>query len=179
MAWRPAYQPQVPQTTCGSFADEQFGQRLRAGAASFQLEARRLRDFILLVFFLGTAIAGYLNTRGPSEDSASVVETQVVERRPPGIDHFDGVAAVAGVAIGAALGAQTGAVVAAQRGHREAEQDGLAGQWFEVDAVDVELARLALDRLVLEHLEHVGLEHADHRLEAAPAVALPRRSHRA
>src|SRR5436305_1281384 len=84
MAWRPAYQPQVPQTTCGSFADEQFGQRLRAGAASFQLEARRLRDFILLVFFLGTAIAGYLNTRGPSEDSASVVETQVVERRPRG-----------------------------------------------------------------------------------------------
>jgi hypothetical protein len=38
-------------------ADEQFGHRLRAGDASFQFAARRLRVFILLVFFLGTAIA--------------------------------------------------------------------------------------------------------------------------
>jgi len=38
-------------------ADEQFGHRLRAGATSFQLDARRLRVFALLVFFLGTAIA--------------------------------------------------------------------------------------------------------------------------
>jgi hypothetical protein len=52
------YQPQVGQTTWGSLAEEQFGQRLRDGATSFQLEARRLRLFALLVFFLGTAIAG-------------------------------------------------------------------------------------------------------------------------
>jgi hypothetical protein len=31
---------------------------LRGGAASFQLAARRLRPFALLVFFFGTAIAG-------------------------------------------------------------------------------------------------------------------------
>ena len=35
----------------------QFGHRLRAGATSFQFDARRLRLFALLVFFLGTAIA--------------------------------------------------------------------------------------------------------------------------
>jgi hypothetical protein len=43
---------------CGSLAESQFGHRLRDGATSFQFEARRLRVFILLVFFLGTAIAG-------------------------------------------------------------------------------------------------------------------------
>jgi hypothetical protein len=39
-------------------ADEQFGHRLRLGAMSFQFDARRLRLLALLVFFLGTAIAG-------------------------------------------------------------------------------------------------------------------------
>jgi hypothetical protein len=56
MAWRPPYQPQFPHTTCGSLAWAHCGQRLRGGVASFQFEARRLRDFILEVFFLGTAI---------------------------------------------------------------------------------------------------------------------------
>lgn len=58
MACRPWYQPQVGHTTWGSFAEAQLGHRLRAGATSFQLEARRLRLFALLVFFLGTATAG-------------------------------------------------------------------------------------------------------------------------
>ena len=56
MAWRSWYQPQVPQTTWGTLAAEQRGQMLREGAASFQLAARRLRLFILLVFFFGTAM---------------------------------------------------------------------------------------------------------------------------
>jgi hypothetical protein len=60
MAWRLWYQPQVPHTTWGTFAAEQRGQMLRAGAASFQFAARRLRDFIFEVFFFGTAIARYL-----------------------------------------------------------------------------------------------------------------------
>jgi hypothetical protein len=37
-------------------AEEQRGQTLRGGADSRQAEARRLRLFALLVFFLGTAI---------------------------------------------------------------------------------------------------------------------------
>jgi hypothetical protein len=56
MAWRPWYQPQPPQTTWGSFAAPQRGQRLREGTFSVQAEARRLRLLDLEVFFLGTAI---------------------------------------------------------------------------------------------------------------------------
>ena len=59
MAWRPSYQPQLPQTTWGSLADPQRGQRLRAGASSVQAEARRLRLFALEVFFLGTAMTRF------------------------------------------------------------------------------------------------------------------------
>jgi hypothetical protein len=57
---------------CGSLAESQFGQRLRDGALSFQFAARRLRVFILLVFFLGTAIAG---------SSCSVDRATIVVRR--------------------------------------------------------------------------------------------------
>jgi hypothetical protein len=56
MAWRPPYQPQLLHTTWGSLAWAHCGQRLRAGGFRTQLEARRLRDFILEVFFFGTAI---------------------------------------------------------------------------------------------------------------------------
>ncbi|MEY2478087.1 MAG: hypothetical protein QOG87_3402, partial [Actinomycetota bacterium] len=72
MAWRPPYQPQLPQTTWGSLARRHWGQTLRGGASSFQLEARRLRVFAFDVFFLGTAM------------SASVL-FQLVERGPPGV----------------------------------------------------------------------------------------------
>jgi hypothetical protein len=56
MAWRPPYQPQLLHTTWGRFAWAHCGQRLRAGGFRTQFEARRLRDFILEVFFFGTAI---------------------------------------------------------------------------------------------------------------------------
>ena len=57
MACRPLYQPQAPQTTWGSLAAPQRGHTLRDGDPSFHAEARRLRVFILDVFFFGTAIA--------------------------------------------------------------------------------------------------------------------------
>jgi hypothetical protein len=41
MTWRPPYQPQLLHTMCGCFTAPQFGHVERAGAASFQLEARR------------------------------------------------------------------------------------------------------------------------------------------
>ena len=47
-------------TTCGGLALPQRGQRLRAGAFSFQALARRLRVFDLEFFFLGTAIVRFL-----------------------------------------------------------------------------------------------------------------------
>ena len=56
MAWRPPYQPQFPHTTWGSLAALHCGQMLRGGTLSVQFEARRVRDFIFEVFFLGTAI---------------------------------------------------------------------------------------------------------------------------
>jgi hypothetical protein len=56
-AWRLWYQPQLPHTTCGSFAAAHRGQTLRGGAFSVQALARRLRLFAFEVFFLGTAIA--------------------------------------------------------------------------------------------------------------------------
>jgi hypothetical protein len=52
------YQPQVPHTLCGRFAAPHRGHVLRAGAASVQADARRLRLFAFEVFFLGTAIEG-------------------------------------------------------------------------------------------------------------------------
>ena len=55
---RPLYQPQVGHTVWGSLAEEHCGQTLRAGAWRRQADARRLLLFALLVFFLGTAIAG-------------------------------------------------------------------------------------------------------------------------
>ena len=56
MAWRPAYQPQLPHTTCGSFVALQRGQILRGAGLSVQLDARRLRLFDFEVFFFGTAM---------------------------------------------------------------------------------------------------------------------------
>jgi hypothetical protein len=56
MAWRPAYQPQLPQTTWGSFTALHRGHTLRGEALSVQLEARRLRLFDFDVFFFGTAM---------------------------------------------------------------------------------------------------------------------------
>lgn len=62
MAWRPWYHPHDPHTTWGSLADPQRGQRLRAGASSFQAEARRLRLLDFEVFFFGTAIVVVLGS---------------------------------------------------------------------------------------------------------------------
>src|ERR1019366_7280987 len=56
IAWRPWYQPQFGQTTCGSLARRHCGHMLRAGSLRVQAEARRLRLFDFEVFFLGTAI---------------------------------------------------------------------------------------------------------------------------
>lgn len=55
MTTRLRYHPQFGQTVCGVLALAQRGQVLRAGAASFQLPARRLRVFDFDFFFLGTA----------------------------------------------------------------------------------------------------------------------------
>src|SRR3954471_18276469 len=81
MAWRLWYQPQVGQTTWGSLAAEQRGQMLRAGAASFQFAARRLRPFILLVFFFGTAIRASLLVTGLDEATGLRPEEQSRLRR--------------------------------------------------------------------------------------------------
>ncbi len=55
MTTRLRYHPQFGQTVCGVLALAQRGQVLRAGAASFQLPARRLRVFDFDFFFFGTA----------------------------------------------------------------------------------------------------------------------------
>jgi hypothetical protein len=52
------YQPQLGQTTWGSFTVSHRGQTLRAEAVSFQLLARPARVLAFDFFFLGTAIAG-------------------------------------------------------------------------------------------------------------------------
>jgi len=67
IAWRPLYHPQFGQTTCGSFAWWQFGQRLCAGSERVQFAARLLRLLDFEVFFLGTGIcSSYVVVRGPS-----------------------------------------------------------------------------------------------------------------
>src|SRR3954469_25630949 len=132
MAWRLWYQPQVGHTTWGSLAAEQRGQMLREGAASFQFAAWRLRLFILLVFFFGTAIAGLLFS-GPSEVSGSVLQPQIVEGCPPGVAHLGRAPAVGLVAVGTAGGAQAGAVVGAQRREGQLEQHDVAHHLGELD----------------------------------------------
>src|SRR3954468_7197631 len=128
MAWRLWYQPQVAHTTCGSLAAEQRGQMLRAGAASFQLAARRLRPFILLVRFLGTAIAGAPTCGGPGNDSGSLVEPQIVECGPARVAVVYDAVARRVVSVRAARRAQTGAVLAAQGRQRQLEQHGVADE---------------------------------------------------
>lgn len=59
MAWRPWYQPQLPQTTWGSFVALQRGHVLRGAASRVQFEARRLRLLAFDVFFFGTAMVSY------------------------------------------------------------------------------------------------------------------------
>src|SRR3546814_6746353 len=51
-AWRPAYQPQLPQTTWGTLVAPHRGQRLREGRSRRQALARRMRLLALEVFFL-------------------------------------------------------------------------------------------------------------------------------
>ena len=58
MATRFLYQPHDGHTVCGVFALPQRGQVLRAGASSFQADARVLRLFDFDFFFLGTATFG-------------------------------------------------------------------------------------------------------------------------
>jgi hypothetical protein len=60
MAWRPWYQPQLLQTTWGTFTAPHRGQVLRAGAPSVHAEARRMRVLDFDIFFLGTAMERYL-----------------------------------------------------------------------------------------------------------------------
>jgi len=68
MAWRPAYQPQLPHTTWGSLEALQRGHTLRAAGFRVQFEARRLRLLALEVFFFGTAmvVSALLLDRGVS-----------------------------------------------------------------------------------------------------------------
>jgi hypothetical protein len=58
MTTRFLYQPHDGQTVCGVFALPQREQVLRAGASSFQADARVLRLFDFDFFFLGTATVG-------------------------------------------------------------------------------------------------------------------------
>ncbi len=58
MTTRFLYQPHDGQTVCGVFALPHRGQVLRAGASSFQADARVLRLFDFDFFFLGTATVG-------------------------------------------------------------------------------------------------------------------------
>src|SRR5205814_9352425 len=81
-AWRPPYHPQLGHTTWGSLARAHWGHTLRAGTASVQLLARRLRLLALEVFFLGTAM-------GLSALSARLlVGAQRVQRHPPRIGYL-------------------------------------------------------------------------------------------
>lgn len=60
MAWRPAYQPQLPQARWGRLVALQRGQALRPGVPTRHAEARRLRLFDFDIFFFGTAMANLL-----------------------------------------------------------------------------------------------------------------------
>ena len=100
IAWRSWYQPQLPHTTCGVFAAPHRGQTLRDGALSVHADARRLRLFIFDVFFLGTAIAN----GGLYRSAAELVELQLAERGPAGIDLV-----LSGGADGMAFGLRAGA----------------------------------------------------------------------
>jgi hypothetical protein len=57
MAVRPLYQPQLPHTVWGSFADEHRGHELADGARRRHAAAMWLRPFIFDFFFLGTGMA--------------------------------------------------------------------------------------------------------------------------
>jgi hypothetical protein len=56
MAWRPAYQPQLPQARWGRLVALHRGQVLRAEVPSRHADAFRLRLFDLDIFFFGTAM---------------------------------------------------------------------------------------------------------------------------
>ena len=60
MAWRPWYQPQLPQTMWGRLVAPQRGQMLRDGANTRQADARRIRVFDFDIFFFGTGMGVYL-----------------------------------------------------------------------------------------------------------------------
>ena len=62
MAWRPWYQPQLPQTMCGRLVAPQRGQMLRDGANTRQADARRMRVLDFDIFCFGT---GMLLSDGP------------------------------------------------------------------------------------------------------------------
>src|SRR5689334_6358096 len=166
MAWRPPYQPQLPPTTWGSLAALHCGQMLRAGALSVQLEARRVRDFIFEVFFLGTAIGRCLAL-------FAVGGAQLVEDAPPRI-HRGCARAGALVAVDPAVGAQTQALLSAEGRLGQLEHDSFARQRLQVDLVVVE--RVGLPLLVggLEHLPDLALQAPVGGLEAAGAGAGPR-----
>src|SRR4051794_26395266 len=133
MAWRPAYQPQLPHTTWGSLVAWQRGRVLRAGASSFQADARRARLLALLVFFLGTAMRVILrrkrNARSYRRDR-STVEAELVEGRPPRIGGTVGVGL--GVVL-ERLGHRAPAVLATQGGGRQPEEHRLPDQRLEVE----------------------------------------------
>ena len=100
-----------------------WGQMLRGGTESVQLEALRLRDFIFEVFFLGTAMSNVLShsrgrRAGRPNTLAGILRPQHVEGRPPVVDAEGLTATRIGVAIRPTGRAQTGAVVPAQRGER-------------------------------------------------------------
>src|SRR5690606_11658751 len=87
--------------------------------------------------------------------------------------------ALAGRARGEGLGVRAGAGLAAERGERQREEDGVAHDRLEVHLVAVDRVGLALGGADLEDLLDGGLDRAGDRLEAAAALALPRGGDRA
>src|SRR5207247_6552348 len=118
---------------CGCFTEPQLGHVERAGAASFQFEARRCRVFARGVFRFGTAISG-----APTCCSCGSCECSEVELGERGPTRIAGV-----LVVGTVVGANEdptpldgSAVVAlTRRGQRQPEHEGVAHELLEVELV--------------------------------------------
>ena len=181
MAWRPPYQPQFGQTTCGSLACVHWGQTLRGGALSFQFEARRLRLFALDVFFLGTAMSIVSFAFGLSFGFGwwfGLGGIQVLESRPPGIGVVSLAPATALCEGRPTHGAQPLAILAAQRYQREFQEHGVACQRLQVHLVAGKRIDLLAVGVRFEQLPHCGSNLPGGRAEAANALPHPGGAHR-
>src|SRR5262249_16551888 len=113
----------------------------------------------------------------PSAELLAGLEGERPQGRPTWGEFFGFAVAPRRVSGDAARWAQARAVGTAQRRGRQLQEQRVAQEWFEVDDVDIELVRLARQRVRLEQLVDVDVEVTFDGSKAPAARSLPARMH--